>query len=167
MRVHLGCMKRAAFVVSLSIVLCSGALAQANPDFSGTYHLVSIKADKPSKKLPASELTIAHRDGIIERTDVTDGKSLVRRYTLDGNASKNITSGGAASVDRAELKGKNIIIRSIVALNAPPPAASSVITTEKWELSKDSTKLTIHTKVEFPGMAMLDFSSTDVFARQP
>jgi hypothetical protein len=159
-------MKRAAFVLSLLLVLWVGALAQDNPDFSGTYHLVSIKADNPSKKLPASALTIVHREGIIERTDVTDGKSLVRRYTLDGKECKNVTSGGAPSTDRAELKGKNIIIRSIVPLNAPAPAASSVITTEKWELSKDSTKLTIHTKVEFPGMAMLDFSSTEVYSRE-
>ncbi len=97
-------MKRAAFVLSLLLVLWVGALAQDNPDFSGTYHLVSIKADNPSKKLPASALTIVHREGIIERTDVTDGKSLVRRYTLDGKECKNVTSGGAPSTDRAGVK---------------------------------------------------------------
>ncbi|MGB9196251.1 MAG: hypothetical protein WCB53_04915 [Terriglobales bacterium] len=159
-------MKRAAFVVSLIVVLSVGVLAQDSPNFSGTYHLVSIKADNPAKKLPASTLTIVHREGIMERTEVTDGKSLVSRYTLDGKECKNVTSGGVSSTDRAELKGKNIIIRSIVPLNAPPPAASSAITTEKWELSKDSTTLTIHSKVEFPGVAMLDFSSTEVYSRE-
>jgi hypothetical protein len=160
-------MKRAAFVVSLAVMLCSGVFAQDSTNFSGTYRLVSIKASNPPKKLPASTLTIVQRDGNIERTEVTDGKSLVSRYTLDGKECKNVTSGGAASADKAQIKGKGIIIRSVVPLNAAPPAASSVITTEKWELSNDSTKLTIHSKVEFPGMAVLDFSSTEVYAREP
>ena len=160
-------MKCTACVLSLLVVLCSGVVAQDSTDFSGRYRLVSIKSENPQKKVPASTLTIIHREGTIERTEVTDGKALVSRYTLDGKECKNVTSGGAPSTDKAQLKGKNIIIRSIVPLNAPPPAASSVITTEKWELSKDSTKLTIHSKVEFPGMAMLDFSSTEIFSREP
>jgi hypothetical protein len=160
-------MKRVALAVWLLVVPWVGVLAQGTPDFSGTYRLVSIKTDNPPKKLPVSTLTIAQREGIIETADVTDGKSsLVNRYTLDGKDCKNVTSGGAPSTDRAELKGKNIIIRSVVPLNAPPPAASSVVTTERWELSKDSAKLTIYIKVEFPGMAMLDFSSTQVYSRE-
>jgi hypothetical protein len=146
-------------------MLGSGVVAQNNIDFSGTYRLVSIKSDNAPKKVPGSTLTIIQREGIIERTTVTDGKPLVSRYTLGGKECKNVTSGGAPSTDKAQLKGKNIIIRSVVPLNVPPPAASSVVTTEKWELSKDSTTLAIHSKVEFPGMAMLDFSSTEVYSR--
>jgi hypothetical protein len=156
-----------AGVLSLLIVLCSGVAAQDSTDFSGRYRLVAIKSESPSKKVPASTLTIIHREGTLERTEVTDGKVLVSRYTLDGKECKNITSGGAPATDKAQLKGKNIIIRSIVPLNAPAPAASSVITTEKWELSKVSAKLTIHSKIEFPGMAMLDSSSTEVYSREP
>jgi len=89
----------------------------------------------------------------------------VSRYTLDGKECKNLTSGGSPSTDKAQAKGKNIVIRSVVPLNAPPPAASSVVTTEKWELSKDSNTLTVHSKVEFPGLAMMDFSSTEVYSR--
>ena len=160
-------MKCTAGVLSLLVALCSGVVAQDSTDFSGRYRLVSMKSDNPQTKVPASTLTIIHREGTIERTEVRDGKALVRRYTLDGKECKNVTSGGAPSTDKAQLKGKNMIIRSIVPLNAPAPAASSVITTEKWELSKDSTRLTIHSKIEFPGMAMLDSSSTEVYSREP
>jgi hypothetical protein len=96
---------------------------------------------------------------------VTDGKTLVSRYTLDGKERKNVTSGGVPSTDKAPAKEKNIIIRSVVPLNAPPLAASSVVTTEKRDLSKDSNTLTVHSKLEFPGMAMLDSSSTELYSR--
>ena len=70
-------MKRAASVIALLVVLRLGIVAQNSTDFSGTYLLISVKADNPPKKVPS-------------------------------------------------------------------------ITQTKWELSKDSTKLTIHSKVEFP-----------------
>jgi hypothetical protein len=56
-------MKRAAFVLSLLVVLWVGALgvlAQDNPDYSGTYHLISIRVGNP----PASALTVVHRERI-------------------------------------------------------------------------------------------------------
>lgn len=158
-------MKSAATVVAIVVLLCSGVLAQNGVDFSGTYRLLFIKSENGSKKIPDSTLTISQHEGILERTTVTDGKTLVSRYTLDGKECKNVTSGGSPSTDKAQAKGKNIVIRSTVPLNAPPPAASSVVTTEKWELSKDSNTLTVHSKVEFPGMAMLDFTSTEVYSR--
>jgi hypothetical protein len=158
-------MKSAATVVTILVLFCSGVLAQNGVDFSGTYRLVSIKSENGSKKIPDSTLTISQREGVLERTSIRDGKTLVNHYTLDGKECKNVTSGGAPSTDKAQAKGKNIIIRSVVPLNAPPPASSSVVTTEKWELSKDSNTLTVHSKLEFPGMAMLDSSATEVYSR--
>jgi len=159
-------MKSVATVVVLVILICSSVVAQNGVDFSGTYRLVSIKSENAPRKVPDSTVRISQREGILERTTVTDGKSLVSRYTLDGKECKNVTSGGAPSTDKAQVKGKNISIRSVVTLNAPPPAASTVVTTEKWELSMDSNTLTVHSKVEFAGMAMLDSSSTEVYSRQ-
>lgn len=160
-------MKWTACVLLFLVLLPSGVVAQDSIDFSGRYRLLSIKSDNSPKTVPAWTLTIVHREGTIERTDVMDGKTRISRYTLDGKECKNVTSGGAPSTDEAQLKGKNIVIRSIVRLNTPPSTASSVITTEKWELSRDSTKLIIHSKVEFPGMAVLDSSSTEVYSREP
>jgi hypothetical protein len=60
-------MKRAAFVLSLLVVLWVGALgvlAQDNPDYSGTYHLISIRVGNLSKQPPASALTVVHRERI-------------------------------------------------------------------------------------------------------
>lgn len=165
MRVDYGFMKSAVTVVAIPFLFCSGVLGQIGVDFSGTYRLVAIKSENGSNKIPDSTLTISQREGIIELTSVTKGKALVSRYTLDGKECKNVTSGGVPSTDKAQAKGKNIIIKSLVPLNAPPPAASSFVTTEKWELSKDSNTLTIHSKLEFPGMAMLDSSSTEVYSR--
>jgi hypothetical protein len=161
----LGRMKCAASVVLLTLMLCVCAVAQSNIDFSGTYSLVSIKSANAPKKVPESTLAIVQHDGIVEVTRVADGRSLVSRYTLDGKECRNVTSGGVPSTDKAELKGKNVIIRSTVPLNASQPAASSVVTTERWELSKDSMLLTIHSKSEFSGMAVLDFSATEVYSR--
>ena len=158
-------MKSIGTVVALVVLVCSSVVAQNGVDFSGTYHLLSIKSENAPKKVPDSTLTISQREGILERTTVTDGKPLVSRYTLDGKECKNVTSGGVPSTDKAQAKGKNIVIQSVVPLDAPPPAASTVVTTEKWELSKDSNTLTVHSKLEFPGMAMLDFSSTEVYSR--
>lgn len=112
-------MKCAASVVLLTLMLCSSAVAQSSIDFSGTYRLVSIKSANAPKKIPESTLTIVQHGGILEVTRVTDGRSLVSRCTLDGKECRNVTSGGAPSTDKTELKGKNVVIRSTVPLNAP------------------------------------------------
>jgi hypothetical protein len=139
------------------------ALAQENPNFSGTYALTALKGEHTAKTLPKTTMKVTQSGGRIEIVEsFDDGKTLTRKYALDGSESKNLTSGGVPTTDRAEIKGKTLVIRSSYRLLT----GDTVHETEKWELSADSKTIKIRHQMQFERMFTLDDTLNEIYQRQ-
>lgn len=145
------------------LLFASTAVAQENPNFSGTYALTALKGDHTAKTLPKNIMKVTQNGETLEIVEsFDDGKTLTRKYALNGGESKNLTSGGVPTTDKAEIKGKTLIIRSSCHL----PTGVTVHETEKWDLSADSKTLKIHHQTQFDGMSMLDDTLNETYQRQ-
>lgn len=145
------------------LLFATTAVAQENPNFSGTYALTALKGEHTPKTLPKNTMKVTQKEGTLEVVEsFDDGKTLTRKYALDGSESKNLTSGGVPTTDRAEIKGKTVVIRSSYRL----PTGVTVHETEKWELSADSKTIKIRQQTQFEGMSMLDDTLNETYQRQ-
>jgi len=139
------------------------AAAQESPNFSGTYALTALKGEHKAKTLPKNTLKVTHNADSLEIVEsFEDGKSLTRKYALNGGESKNLTSGGVPTTDRVEVKGKTLIIRSTYGSRA----GVTIHETEKWELSADSKTLRIRDQTQVEGAPMLDDTLNEIYQRK-
>jgi hypothetical protein len=154
------------FLISLFIFQAS-MLAKERPDFSGLYVLTPPKATKHNPEPPpARQLKVVQCDRILEATYIEGEKVRKCRYNLDGSESQNYTSGGAPSKDRAQFKGSDLVIRSVVSAQN----GTTLNVTEKWRLSRDFKRLTVHYSAEAAsGLAagIEIVSLDDEYVRQP
>ena len=138
-------------------------VAQESPDFSGTFTLTAVKAEHAAKTLPKITLKVVQNGSSLEIVESYDeGKTVSKKYTLNGGETKNLTSAGAPTTDKAETKGKTVVIRSSYRLSA----GTTVRETQKWELTADSKTLKIRRQTEFEGMSMLDDTMYETYQRQ-
>jgi hypothetical protein len=139
------------------------SLAQETANFSGTYALTALKGEHTAKTLPKNIMKVTQNGSSIEVVEsFDDGKGLTRKYALDGGESKNLTSGGVPTTDKAEIKGKTLVIHSSYRL----PTGVTVHETEKWDLSADSKTIKIRQQTQFDGMSMLDDTLNETYQRQ-
>jgi hypothetical protein len=144
------------------LLFAIAAVAQESPNFSGTYALTGLKGEHKAKTLPKNTLKVTHNADSLEIVEsFEDGKSLTRKYALNGAESKNLTSGGSPTTDRVEVKGKTLIIRSTYGSRGV-----TVHETEKWEFSADSKTLKIRHQTQFEGMPTLDDTLNETYQRQ-
>ncbi len=138
-------------------------LAQETPDFSGTYSLTGQDGQNAPKKLPKAILKVVQNGSSLELVEtIDDGKPFIRKYVLNGGETKNFTSSGTPLTDKAEIKGKTLVIRSSFHL----PTGTAVHETDKWELSADLKTLKIRRQTEFERMSMLDDTMNEKYQRQ-
>jgi hypothetical protein len=122
-----------------------------------------LKGEHTAKTLPKTTMKVTQSAGRIEIVEsFDDGKTLTRKYALDGSESKNLTSGGVPTTDRAEIKGKTLVIRSSYRLLT----GDTVHETEKWNLSADSKTIKIRHQMQFERMFMLDDTLNEIYQRQ-
>ncbi len=145
------------------VFLLPSASAREKPDFSGLYLLNPPKVGKHEKASPPSYLRVTQTEKSLEATFSEAGQARIARYFLDGSPSENITSGGSPSKDTARLKGKALVIESII-----PVRGTVLHMKEKWQLSHDSQTLTIHSTSEGTSLGItIDLPSADeVYSRQ-
>jgi hypothetical protein len=99
--------------ICCSLLVAMTAVAQENPNFSATYALTALKSDDTAKTFLKDTLKVTQNAGILEIVEShDDGESLTKKYALNGGESNNATSGGVPTTDRAEIKGKTLVIRS-------------------------------------------------------
>jgi hypothetical protein len=145
------------------LLVVIAAPAQGTPNFSGTYALTALKGEHTAKTLPKTTMKVTQNAGSIEIVEsFDDGKTLTSKYALDGSESKNLTSGGVPTTDKAEIKGKTLVIRSSYRLST----GDTVHETEKWELSADSKTIKIRHQMQFERMSMLDDTLNETYQRQ-
>ena len=138
-------------------------VAQETANFAGTYALTALKGEYTTKTLPKNMMKVTQNGSSIEIVEsFDDGKALTRKYALDGGESKNLTSGGVPATDKAEIKGKTLVIHSSYRL----PTGVTVRETEKRDLSADSKTIKIRLQTQFDGMSMLDDTVNETYQRQ-
>lgn len=90
------------------LLVAMTAVARENPNFSGTYALTALKGEHTAKTLLKDTLKVTQNAGTLEIVEShDDGKSLTKKYALNGGESKNATSGGVPTTDRARDKGQD------------------------------------------------------------
>jgi len=148
----------------LLVLLLSSAWAQEIPNFSGLYLLNPPKPGKHQKASPPRYLRVTQNERSLEATVSEAGQSRTSRYLLDGSPSDNLTEGGVPSKDTARLKGKALLIESIVQVRG-----TVLHMKQKWQLSRDSKTLTIRSSAEGSSLGIsADLGSWDeVYTRQP
>lgn len=134
------------------------------PDFSGRYLLKPAKVGKHDPPPTPRYLRVTQTEQTLEAAYTGDKHPMTNRYQLDGTISMNQTSGGMPSKDRARLRGKSLVIESLVV-----SAGVELHFKQKWQLSHDSQTLTIHMHCEAPvaGAPFELESYDDEYLRQP
>ena len=146
------------------VFLLSSASTQEKPDFSGLYLFNPPKVGKHEEPSPPSYLRVTQTERSMEATFSQAGQARTSRYFLDGSPSKNTTPGGGPSKDTARLKGKALVIESVI------PAPGTVLhMKQKWQLSRGSQTLTIHSPIDGTSLGItIDLLSlNEVYSRQP
>jgi hypothetical protein len=100
------------------LLLTATALGQQNPDFSGVYVMKSLTTSTsivrayPWKTLEGKTLLKVVQNGsALEVALTSDGKTITNTYVL-GSESQNTEPDGTPTSDRAEMKGKTLVIHS-------------------------------------------------------
>jgi len=140
------------YAVCMGLVMTGSAkTAQAadKANYSGKYSLQERKATSGSET--DSTLEVVQKEDGIEVTRVEQGRRTTSLCPLNGTEGDYMSPGGVAGKCKAELKGKYLILESVVVarpqLTAPPVRMH---TKERWQLSPDSKTLTIRSDVDFP-----------------
>lgn len=143
-------MKRA--LTSVALVTFIGvapiALAGDKPNFSGKYIVQRSKSTTTSST--DSTLEVSQNENNIEITRVQLGKRTTSRCPFDGSEGDYTSPGGVSGKCKAQLKGKNLVVESIIVAQPQPSAKVRMHTKERWQLSSDEKVLTIKSDVDFP-----------------
>jgi hypothetical protein len=156
-------MKTIGLAICYLFLISATSIAQETHEFSGTFVLTSLKGENSAKKPPKILLKVIQDGNSMEVAETFDDrKTVTSKYFLDGRESKNFTSGGVPTTDKAETKGKTLVIRSSYRLANGVPVRE----TQKWELSADSKTLKIRRQTQFEGMSVMDFTMDEAYQRQ-
>jgi len=150
------------FVCSIFVTFFAALLAvspttvKANkPDFSGSYTLTGSKGAFKGK---VWTLQVSQTESAIRVTRVMDGHENTNNIPLDGSEGRYVSPGGPIGTCKARLKGKNLVLDSLVMTHPQTNGPTvQVHTIERWELSSDSKTLTIRSDVDFPGSPVYGF----------
>ena len=157
--------RAALLLICILLAVQSLTTAQQRPDFSGVFIRTT-----PTGQTSATPviLEISQSPEILSVTARLNGETLITNYDLGFILQRS----GAT----AQIKGKNLIVRSWTESELPTtrlgvvPYATSIRTTEKWELSSDLQTLTIHRKFDYligKNITGADDAEPDTFMRRP
>ena len=127
-----------------------GAAAQAGAtnslNFTGKYMLQAKNAPTGG-----SLLEVVQNPDSIEVSVTVNRRKVTNRYPLGGEEGDYISDGGLPGKCKASLKGKQLILESVVTAH-PQPQGPPMREHEKqkWQLSNDQKILTIQTDFDFP-----------------
>jgi hypothetical protein len=144
-----------SFVVCVACIglavtgLANTGLAADKVNYSGKYSPQVRKTASGSE----TDLTfeVIQNEDSIEITKAGQSWRTTNRYPLDGSEGDYTSSGGVRGKCKAQVKGKYLVLESLV-VSRPSPSGPPVRihTKERWQLSADSKTLTIKSDVDFP-----------------
>jgi hypothetical protein len=123
-------------------------LAADKMDYSGKYSAERLKNTPLGSS--DSTLEVVQNEDSIEITRVELGKRTTSRCPFNGSEGEYTSPGGFSGKCKAQLKGKHLIIESVVVARPQPTSAVRMHTKEQWQLSTDGKTLTIKLDVDFP-----------------
>jgi hypothetical protein len=126
----------------------STLLAADSLSFSGKYSAERSKG--ASGASTDSTLQVTQSEDKIEITRVEQGKRTTSQCPFNSTAGTHTTPGGISGTCKAQLKGKNLIIESVVVTHPQAAGPIRVRTKERWQLSADLKALTIKSDSDFP-----------------
>ena len=137
--------------VALAFVLVSPMFSAAPTNYAGAYSAQPAKG--AATNTPSTTVRVTQDDQQIEITRVEGGKTAVSRFPLNGSEGDYTSPGGVADKGKAQFKGKDLVLESIV-VTKPQPNGPNVRmrTKERWQLSSDSKVLKIRFDMDFPGL---------------
>ena len=121
--------------------------AASSLDFTGKY---VHKGQKGNSDIdPEVTLEVAQKNGAVEITREELGAKTTNRYALDNSEGDCLTPGDITGKCKARLKGKSLIVESVV-LSDDHTSGNPVHvrTTQDWQLSSDAKTLTIRLYVD-------------------
>ncbi len=122
------------------------ALGAEMVNYSGKYSLQVTRM--ASSKL---DLEVIQSKDSIEVTRMEESSKTTNRYPLNGSDGDYKSRTGSSGRCKAQLKGKYLVLESVVTARPQPNAAPMRIhTKERWQLSSDSKILTVKSEVSFP-----------------
>jgi hypothetical protein len=128
-----------------------GLAASERVDFSGKY---LHRGQKDHSDLdPEVSLEVVQSEETVKVTRVDQGGTTTNWYPFDGSEGAYISPGGVTGQCKAQVKGKTLILDTIV-LSTSQASGSPVHihTKEQWQLSSDSRTLTIKLHMDFPDL---------------
>jgi hypothetical protein len=162
----------AACVAWVCLVVASSSLGLAADklNYSGKYSCQEHKATSGGQKSD-STLDVVQNDDRIEITRVEQSKRTTSRCPLNGSEGDYTSPGGVSGKCKAQLKGRYLMLESVV-VTRPQPTAPPVRmhTKERWQLSADSKTLIIKSDTDFPDFpadisAAVEASRTQKYSR--
>ena len=139
-----------AVCISLMVTWSANSVqATDKTNYSGRYTLQGQKSTSGIKT--DSTIEVLQNQESLEITRSEQGHRTTNRYPLNGSEGDYTSSGGVPGKCRAELKGKYLVLESVV-MARPQPSAPPVRmhAKERGQLSADSRTLTIKSAVDFP-----------------
>lgn len=137
-----------AFLFFALLVASPRTEAADRPDFSGSY---SLKSANGSKSGEVWTLQVIQTESALNVTKVADGHPNINKFPLDSGDGAYASPGGPIGTCKGQFKGRKMILDMFVTTRPQPNGpAVQMHTRERWELSKDSRTLTIHSDVDFP-----------------
>jgi hypothetical protein len=129
----------------LAIVSANTGLADDKMDYSGRYSLEG-QTHKTGRKAD-STLEVTQNEDRIKIIKVEPHKTTTSDCPVSGSDQDYRNLEGKC---RAQLKGKKLIVESVVdTFSAPTHSPLRVHTKEQWELSTDNKTLTIKSDIDF------------------
>lgn len=156
------------------VAVTAAATAQQMPDFSGVYVFSSSAgSDSRTSAYPSNVMfervikKVVQDSNSVEISFQTPGRGEVTsKYKLDGSETPGTEPDGTPTVERAEIKGNRLIIRSSIKIRRGALKGVPILKTQKWELSKDLKTLTVHEQIQAEGMHVMDDLLTVTYIRQ-
>jgi hypothetical protein len=148
--------------------------AADRPNFSGTYILKSGKSEflsskgesRPKGTDDAITLKVVQDLEKLEISRFEGGRETVSHFSMKSGEGAYTVPSGAWGNGKVRFKGNRMEIESVVVMQ---PAQSGprvpFLITEKWELSADSKRLTIHNEMVLQGGGIPGISSVYTYSR--
>ena len=131
--------------IGLAIASADTGLADDKIDYSGTYSLE--EQNRKSGKKPESTLEVVQNQDRIKIIKDEPRRTTTSDCPLSSSNQDYRNLGGKC---RAQLKGKNLILESVVdTFEGRTHSPLRVHTKERWELSTDNKTLTIKSDIDF------------------
>jgi hypothetical protein len=148
-----------ALLMSAVVTLGAAGFAADRTDYSGTY---AVMFSKGAKAEPATILHVVQNNETIQINREVAGKTTTSRFPLNGSEGDYTSPGGISGRGKAQFKGKNLVVESVV-VTKPQPNGPPVRlrTRERWQLSPDAKVLTIRFNVDFPDFEQFSHGATD------